>query len=42
MILDVSGSEHYGPQGSYKIFAGKEVSFALAKMSFKPEFFNCY
>jgi hypothetical protein len=42
MILDVSGSEHYGPEGSYRIFVGKDVSVALAKMSFDEKYFNCY
>jgi predicted heme/steroid binding protein len=42
MILDVSGSEHYAPEGSYRIFVGKDVSVALAKMSFDEKYFNCY
>ena len=30
MILDVSGSEFYGPEGSYRMFVGKDISVALA------------
>ncbi|KAI9819849.1 MAG: hypothetical protein M1827_006418 [Pycnora praestabilis] len=36
-IFDVSGNKAYGPDGSYKVFAGKDASRALAKSSLKPE-----
>lgn len=41
-VLDVSygGKEHYGSEGGYQLFAGKDVSRALAKMSFKDEDVN--
>ena len=35
MILDVTGHDHYKPEGSYRMFVGKDVSVALAKMSFE-------
>ncbi|DAZ93935.1 TPA: hypothetical protein N0F65_012881 [Lagenidium giganteum] len=39
-IYDVTldGLAHYGPEGSYKQFAGKDASRALACMSFDDEF----
>lgn len=39
VIYDVTlkGSDNYGAQGSYSQFAGRDVSRALAKMSFEPE-----
>jgi len=42
IILDVSGSEFYSPEGSYGIFAGKDISVALAKSSFESIYFNAY
>lgn len=38
----MTGSEFYGPDGSYRMFVGKDVSVALAMMSFSPEYFNSY
>ena len=32
--------EHYKPTGSYGIFAGKDCSISLAKMSFDESFLN--
>mmetsp|Transcript_62721 Transcript_62721/g.71984 ORF Transcript_62721/g.71984 Transcript_62721/m.71984 type:complete len:134 (+) Transcript_62721:146-547(+) len=39
-VYDASSSEHYRAGGSYHIFAGKDVSVALAKMSFADEDLN--
>jgi membrane-associated progesterone receptor component len=41
-IYDVTLHEwgHYGPEGSYKQFAGKDASCALACMSFDQEFLD--
>ena len=41
-VYDVSfgGKEHYGPGGSYHLFAGIDASRALAKMSFDPNDLN--
>lgn len=40
-IYDVSQSRmFYGPGGAYELFAGKDASRALAKMSFEPQDLN--
>lgn len=39
-VFDVTGSEHYGGDGSYSSFVGKDCSVALGKMKFNPEFFD--
>ena len=36
-VFDVSGNKSYGPEGSYKVFAGKDASRALAQSSLKAE-----
>ncbi|TKA75119.1 hypothetical protein B0A55_05018 [Friedmanniomyces simplex] len=36
-VFDVSGNKAYGPEGSYKVFAGKDASRALAQSSLKEE-----
>ncbi|KAF2486859.1 cytochrome b5-like heme/steroid binding domain-containing protein [Neohortaea acidophila] len=36
-VFDVSGNKMYGPEGSYKIFAGRDASRALAQSSLKEE-----
>ncbi|KAI6893957.1 hypothetical protein KC318_g15102 [Hortaea werneckii] len=36
-VFDVTGNKAYGPEGSYKVFAGKDASRALAQSSLKPE-----
>ena len=37
-VLDVtSGSEYYGPEGPYKLMAGRDASYAFAMMSLKAE-----
>ncbi|KAK5168353.1 uncharacterized protein LTR77_006923 [Saxophila tyrrhenica] len=36
-VFDVSGNKSYGPEGGYKVFAGKDASRALAQSSLKPE-----
>jgi membrane-associated progesterone receptor component len=37
-VFDVThNTANYGPQGGYRIFAGKDCSRALAKTSLKPE-----
>jgi membrane-associated progesterone receptor component len=43
-VFDVSfgGQEFYGKDGPYALFAGRDVSKALAKMSFLPEDLNNY
>ena len=36
-VFDVTGNKAYGPDGGYKVFAGKDASRALAQSSLKPE-----
>ncbi|KAF2862779.1 cytochrome b5 [Piedraia hortae CBS 480.64] len=36
-VFDVSANPAYGPQGSYKVFAGRDPSRALAQSSLKEE-----
>ncbi|KAF2722723.1 cytochrome b5 [Polychaeton citri CBS 116435] len=36
-VFDVTGNKAYGPEGSYKVFAGKDASRALAQSSLKEE-----
>ncbi|KAK0323557.1 hypothetical protein LTR82_005304 [Friedmanniomyces endolithicus] len=36
-VFDVTGNKAYGPEGSYKVFAGKDASRALAQSSLKTE-----
>jgi len=37
-VLDVTaGNEYYGPEGPYKLMAGKDASYAFAMMSLKAE-----
>jgi len=53
VVFDVSSSgtcgfitynplANYRKGASYEIFAGREISVALAKMSFEPKYFNAY
>jgi len=37
IVYDVSGNKAYGPDGSYKVFVGKDASRALALSSLKVE-----
>eukprot|EP01084_Bolivina_argentea_P067036 122166_1 len=39
-VFDVTESEFYAPGGSYHLFAGHDVSFALAKLSFDHDDFD--
>ena len=34
VVYDVTGNEVYKSQGSYNLFAGNDVTVALARMSF--------
>ncbi|GIZ39782.1 putative steroid-binding protein 3 [Cercospora beticola] len=36
-VFDVTGNKAYGPEGSYKVFAGKDASRALAQSSLKED-----
>ncbi|KAI9376505.1 cytochrome b5-like heme/steroid binding domain-containing protein [Aspergillus egyptiacus] len=37
IVFDVTRNTAYGPDGQYKVFAGKDASRALACSSLKPE-----
>ncbi|KAJ9191916.1 hypothetical protein DTO166G4_674 [Paecilomyces variotii] len=37
VVFDVSRNPAYGPEGQYRVFAGKDPSRALASSSLKPE-----
>lgn len=38
LIFDVSESDTYGPKGMYGMFAGKDASVPLARMSFDKKY----
>jgi membrane-associated progesterone receptor component len=40
IVYDVTDSEFYGPGEQYAIFAGKDASYNLAKMSFDEKTLN--